>query len=254
MRIAVVSGKGGVGKSTLVASLALALRATRRVGVADLDIEKPSIATILGAGDAEVSVRGDRFVPAVIRGIELMSSDLLFPSRAALLWSKRQEEEAAAQMVELTDWNCGILLYDSPPGTPPVLQSVFSRGLVDSAVLVTTPNPLDVDGAVRSLGLLQEHGVPALGVVFNRCSSGAPGRVEWRGSRGVKARLPVLGTIPEDPRVAERMVLDVGGLAERILRARPVPIPRETARRRAGRRIARMALKATSKILPRVSR
>jgi len=136
-----------------------------------------------------------------------------------------------------------------------VLQSVFSRGLVDSAVLVTTPNPLDVDGAVRSLGLLQEHGVPALGVVFNRCNSGAPSRVEWRGSGGVSARLPVLGRIPEDPRVAKRMTLSDAGirkLAERILRAKPVPIPRETARRRAGRRIARAALKVASKALPRV--
>jgi len=103
LRIAVVSGKGGVGKSTLVASLALTLRDRTGVGIADLDIEKPSIATILGVEDSEVSVRNDRFVPAKVRGIELVSSDLLFPSKAALLWSKRQEEEASAQMVELTD-------------------------------------------------------------------------------------------------------------------------------------------------------
>ncbi|MBW2673538.1 MAG: P-loop NTPase, partial [Deltaproteobacteria bacterium] len=102
LRIAVVSGKGGVGKSTLVASLALTLRDRTGVGIADLDIEKPSIATILGVEDSEVSVRNDRFVPAKVRGIELVSSDLLFPSKAALLWSKRQEEEASAQMVELT--------------------------------------------------------------------------------------------------------------------------------------------------------
>jgi len=250
-RILFVSGKGGVGKTILTTSIALALSKSHRVGLLDADLEKPSAHLVLGVGNRQVRIEKDRFIPVQAGPIEFISNALLFPKTHSLLWSKRKEAEAAHQLLELTLFDSEFLLIDTPPGTPPVLQGLL-RTPMDGAVIVTTPNPLDMDGAKRSLGLLREYRTPLLGVIVNRCSDLDRPRIgekkiAWRynGRPKIDVRLPILGEIPEIHSLRGKPVIEgIDPIAERVIGSLRKPIkwkdlsPMQKLRRAVVRRVA----------------
>jgi len=242
-RILFVSGKGGTGKTTVATSVALALGRSHEVAFLDADLEKPSAHLVFGTGRVEI-IR-DRFVPPRVRGVQFMSNALIFPGAGSLLWPRKREEQAACQLLRLTDFDADFLLIDTPPGTPPALQGLL-REPMDGAVVVTTPAPLDLDGARRGLGLLRERRVPLLGVILNRCTDlrlpePGGGEVRWEiGGPRTRVKLPVLGRIPEDSRVRQRMTIGgVEPIAERVVNQKPL----RWRDRTIGQRLRRAAVK-----------
>ena len=204
--LAVASGKGGVGKSTLTANLAHALaRAGHKVGVVDADIYGPSQPTLLGTGTAKPEARGKQLVPVIgAAGIPVLSMGHLVAPGRALAWRGPMAGNALAQLIE-ADWGeTELLLIDMPPGTGDVALTVIQRFRPDGAVLVSTPQDLALIDAARAGQLFDTAGVPVIGLVENMAGYACPHCGEWSdpfGRGGVEAaagrlELPFLGRVP----------------------------------------------------------
>lgn len=249
-RIAVLSAKGGVGKSLISVSLARSLAKNGRVAILDADLEKPSVNIPLGLYDAEVTTEGERFVPAEKDGIEVMSTSLAFPKMAALLWDRRQERDAAKQLMELTRWKADTLIVDSAPGTGPTAQGIMNGG-IDYALLVSTPDPLSLEGARRSLGLIKEYETPLLGLILNRCRDVRRieirgGKLRWELHKSVRVSVPIIAKIPEDPGIATTMrIPGFDSVARAVLKAmrKPLHLKRVSLARKLRRRGAKFVLR-----------
>lgn len=170
--VAVASGKGGVGKSTVTAKLARALvKLGYRVGVLDADVYGPSMPRLLGVGDAEVEpLEGDLLRPVETQGIKLMSLGFFVSPSDAMLWRGMMASNAIKQLVQQTAWGAlDFLLIDLPPGTGDVHLSMISEIKIDGAVIVSTPSPLAVDDVRRGVEMFRNKNVeiPVLGLVEN---------------------------------------------------------------------------------------
>lgn len=209
--VAIASGKGGVGKSTLAANLAIALaRKGEKVGVIDADIYGPSQPTLLGAPEKPKAEK-KRLVAGAAHGVRLLSVGQLVPSGRALAWRGPMASSALAQLVE-ADWgDAELLIADLPPGTGDVQMSLIQKWKPAGAVIVSTPQDLSLMDAMRAIDLFEKLGVPVLGLVENMAGYVCPhcgGTSDPFGAGGVEAAaaekgIPFLGRVPLSPPLRE---------------------------------------------------
>jgi len=196
--VAVGSGKGGVGKSTLTANLAVALaRMGRKVGVVDADIYGPSQPMLLDATDLRPQAREKTLLPVESQfGVKLLSMGQLVEPGKAIAWRGPMVGSALGQMME-ADWgDTEVLLVDLPPGTGDVQLTMLQRFRPAGAVIVTTPQDLALIDATRALNLFKQTGVPIVGVVENMAGYVCPhcgGVSDPFGSGGAEAAARTLG-------------------------------------------------------------
>jgi ATP-binding protein involved in chromosome partitioning len=203
--IAVGSGKGGVGKSTLTANIAVALaRIGKRVGLIDADIYGPSQPTIFGAHDKPRAEKEKLFPVETAYGVRLLSVGQLVSPGTALAWRGPMATSALNQLIE-ADWgNAEILLVDLPPGTGDVQLSLVAKARPDGAVIVSTPQDLSLIDATRAIDLFGKVSVPVLGIVENMAGYQCPHCGESSdpfGQGGAEASaaklgIPFLGRLP----------------------------------------------------------
>jgi ATP-binding protein involved in chromosome partitioning len=167
--IAVASGKGGVGKSTTAANLALALSAEgAKVGMLDADIYGPSQPTMLGVSGRPESADGKTMEPLVGHGIEVISIGLLVEPDQAMAWRGPMATQALDQLLRQTHWHdLDYLIVDMPPGTGDIQLTLSQRVPVTGAIIVTTPQDIALLDAKKGLKMFEKVGVPILGIVEN---------------------------------------------------------------------------------------
>ncbi len=194
--IAIGSGKGGVGKSTLAANLAIALaRSGKTVGLIDADIYGPSQPKLLGSDD-KPTAEGDKLIPVAAHGLHFLSLGQLVSAGHALAWRGPMATGALARLVE-ADWgDAEYLIVDLPPGTGDVQLSLIQRSRPDGAVIVSTPQDLSLIDATRAIDLFRKTKVPVLGIIENMAGYVCPHCGETSdpfGSGGAEAAAKLLG-------------------------------------------------------------
>jgi ATP-binding protein involved in chromosome partitioning len=211
--VLVVSGKGGVGKSSVATNLAMSLsRGGWRVGLLDADIYGPSIPTMLGVMGRPVSLDGKTIEPLARFGIKLMSIGFLLEDpKAAVIWRGPMLHGALQQFMKDVGWGeLDFLVIDLPPGTGDVALTLSQKVKVTGAVVVTTPQAVATDDVYKSVSMCRKVNIPILGVVENMSwfvdSAGV--RHELFGKGGGQAvadfaEAPLLGQVPLDPSVRE---------------------------------------------------
>jgi ATP-binding protein involved in chromosome partitioning len=172
--IAIGSGKGGVGKSTVAANLAVALaRMGKSVGLIDADVYGPSQPTLLGSA-AKPTAENDRLIPVEAHGLRFLSLGQLVSPGHALAWRGPMATGALAKLVE-ADWgNAELLLVDLPPGTGDVQLSLIQKSRPAGAVIVSTPQDLSLIDARRAVDLFNKMSVPVLGIIENMATYVCP--------------------------------------------------------------------------------
>ena len=167
--IAVASGKGGVGKSTTTANLALALAAEgARVGILDADIYGPSQTMMMGVGGKPDSSDGKTMEPKTNHGVQVMSIGLLVDQDQAMIWRGPMAVQALEQMLRQTNWkDLDYLVVDMPPGTGDIQLTLSQRVPMTGAVVVTTPQDIALLDAKKGIKMFEKVGVPILGIVEN---------------------------------------------------------------------------------------
>jgi len=211
--VLVMSGKGGVGKSSVACNLTMALqRAGWRVGLLDADIYGPSIPTMLGVTGRPVSLDGKTIEPLARFGIKLMSIGFLLEDpKAAVIWRGPMLHGALQQFMKDVSWGeLDFLVMDLPPGTGDVALTLSQRIKVSGAVMVTTPQAVATDDVYKSVSMCRKVNIPVLGVVENMSwfIDTAGVRHELFGKGGGQAvadfaEAPLLGQVPLDPTVRE---------------------------------------------------
>jgi ATP-binding protein involved in chromosome partitioning len=202
--IAVGSGKGGVGKSTLAANLAVALARTgRKVGLVDADIYGPSQPRLMGSHDKPEAV-GKQIVPTLAYGVRMLSIGQLVEAGIALAWRGPMVAGALGQLLD-GDWgDTELMIVDLPPGTGDIQLSLIQKYRPAGAVIVSTPQDLALIDATRAIDLFRKMHVPILGLVENMAGYACPhcGEVsDPFGSGGAEAAarvmaIPFLGRVP----------------------------------------------------------
>ncbi|MSP53450.1 MAG: iron-sulfur cluster carrier protein ApbC [Gammaproteobacteria bacterium] len=166
--IAVGSGKGGVGKSTVAVNLALALAKDARVGILDADIYGPSLPIMLGLTEKPESPDGKTISPIEKYGLQCMSIGLLLVDNAPAIWRGPIVTKALQQMLFDTNWdNLDYLIIDLPPGTGDIQLTLAQKIPVAGAIIVTTPQDLALIDAKKALNMFNKVHVPVLGIVEN---------------------------------------------------------------------------------------
>ena len=167
--VAVASGKGGVGKSTTAANLALALAAEgARVGVLDADIYGPSMPMMLGIEGNPDSSDGKTMEPMRNYGLQVMSIGFLVPQDEAMIWRGPMATQALDQLLRQTHWQgLDYLIVDMPPGTGDIQLTLSQRVPMTGAVVVTTPQDIALLDARKGIRMFEKVGVPILGIVEN---------------------------------------------------------------------------------------
>jgi ATP-binding protein involved in chromosome partitioning len=209
--ILVMSGKGGVGKSTVATNVALALKALGlKVGLLDADIYGPSIPTMLGISGQPMS-DGKRIQPLERFGVKLMSIGFLLEDpKSAVVWRGPMLHGALLQFLKDVEWGeLDFLILDLPPGTGDIALTLSQRVRSNGAIIVTTPQEVALQDVYKSVSMNQKVGIPIVGVVENesyfvcgKCSE----RHELFGSGGGQkiaefAGAPLLGQIPLFPEI-----------------------------------------------------
>jgi ATP-binding protein involved in chromosome partitioning len=211
--ILVISGKGGVGKSTAATNLTMALqRAGHRVGLLDADIYGPSIPTMMGVAGRPISQDGKKIEPLQRFGVRLMSIGFLLEDpRSAVIWRGPMLHGALLQFLKDVNWGpLDFLLLDLPPGTGDVALTLSQRAKVTGAVVVTTPQEVALQDVYKSVAMCKKVEIPILGVIENMSyfedPSGQQHKLFGEGG-GEKvaefAEAPLLGKLPLDPRARE---------------------------------------------------
>jgi ATP-binding protein involved in chromosome partitioning len=167
--VAVASGKGGVGKSTTTANLALALAAEgARVGILDADIYGPSQPMMMGASGRPESLDGQTMEPPEAHGVQVMSIGLIVDADQAMIWRGPMATQALDQLLRQTNWgDLDYLLVDMPPGTGDIALTLSQRVPLTGAVIVTTPQDIALLDARKALKMFEKVGVPILGIIEN---------------------------------------------------------------------------------------
>lgn len=211
--IAIASGKGGVGKSTVTVNLAIALaRAGARVGILDADIYGPSIPMMLG--DCEpVSVQDSHYLPVEAHGIQAMSIAYLTDAEEALIWRGPMLAKSLLQMLDITLWDdLDYLFIDLPPGTGDIQLSLVQKIPLTAAIVVTTPQNIATLDAQKAIKMFARTGIDVLGLIENMAihTCSACGHQEAIFGEGGAQRLceqfqiPLLGQLPLNSLVRQR--------------------------------------------------
>ena len=167
--IAVASGKGGVGKSTVAANLAVALsQSGLKVGLMDADIYGPSVPLMLGVHRKPESEDGKTLIPLEAHGIKLMSMGFMVDERTAMIWRGPMVMSAVQQMLFQVQWGeLDVLVLDLPPGTGDAQLTIAQRVQLAGAVIVSTPQDIALLDARRGLAMFEKVNVPVYGIVEN---------------------------------------------------------------------------------------
>jgi len=234
--VAVASGKGGVGKSTVAANLAVALeRAGARVGLMDTDVYGPSVPVLMGGGESPHVVEG-KIEPPIAYGVKLISMAYFLPKDEAVIWRGPMLHKTIQQFLGDVRWGeLDYLLMDLPPGTGDIQLSLSQTIPLTGAVIVSTPQDLALTVASKAIAMFQKLNVPILGIVENMSYFACPHcgqREDIFGHGGAqeaarKLGLPFLGEIPLDPVI--RVQSDKG---------RPTALDAETANGKAFQKVA----------------
>jgi len=209
--IAVSSGKGGVGKSTVATNLAMALGQKAKVGLLDADIYGPSIPRMLGSLHQKPTISPDqRLEPIMRHGIKLMSIGFLIDENAAVVWRGPMLFKAMDQFLRDVNWGeLDYLVVDLPPGTGDVQLSLAQKVPVAGAVMVSTPQNVALTDVKRAVDMFNRIGVPVLGMVENMAYMINPANGEklqlfpkgelesYMAAKGI----PKLGEVPFNPNV-----------------------------------------------------
>ena len=204
--LAVASGKGGVGKSTVAVNLAAALSMRGlSVGLLDADVYGPSLPTMLGMS-GKPEYRDAMMEPHIVHGLKAMSVGLLTKADDAMIWRGPMASQALTQMLTQTRWGTeaeplDILVVDLPPGTGDVQLTLVQKTPLDGAVIVSTPQEVALADARRAHTLFQKVETPTLGLIENMS-----GPVFGRGGAEAEARrlgIPYLGDLPLDAALRE---------------------------------------------------
>ncbi|NMG76824.1 iron-sulfur cluster carrier protein ApbC [Aromatoleum diolicum] len=217
--IAVASGKGGVGKSTTAANLALALVAEgARVGVLDADIYGPSQPQMLGIGEHKPhSLDGKTMEPLEAHGLQAMSIGFLVDIETPMVWRGPMATQALNQLLKETNWkDLDYLIIDMPPGTGDIQLTLSQSVPLTGAVIVTTPQDIALLDARKGLKMFEKVGVPIIGVVENMsihiCSNCGHEEPIFGTGGGAKLcsdyNIPFLGALPLDLQI--RLEADSG--------------------------------------------
>lgn len=204
--IAVGSGKGGVGKSTSAANLALALAAEGlKVGLLDADLYGPSVPKLLGI-EGRPAIRDDAiFTPHEAYGLKVMSIGSMLVPGQAVVWRGPMATSGLRQLLRETDWGgLDVLIIDLPPGTGDIHIALFQQTIVDGMVIVSTPQDLALIDAQKAIDMVRRMNVPVLGLIENMSYFIAPdtgNRYDIFGHGGAekaaaKLDIPFLGAIP----------------------------------------------------------
>lgn len=226
-KVAVASGKGGVGKSTVAANLAVALsRAGNKVGLMDTDVYGPSVPLLMGGREEPKVVEG-KIEPPVEYGIKLISMAYFLPKDEAVIWRGPMLHKTISQFLGEVRWGeLDYLLMDLPPGTGDIQLSLSQTIPLTGAVIVSTPQDLALAVASKAIAMFQKLNVPILGIIENMsyyvCRH-CGGREDIFGHGGARAAshklgFPFLGEIPLD--VSIRIQSDSG---------KPVALSKETS-------------------------
>jgi ATP-binding protein involved in chromosome partitioning len=259
--VAVASGKGGVGKSTVAVNVALALaQEGASVGLLDADIYGPSQPRMLGLlGRRPETKDGKTLEPLAAHGIVAMSIGFLVDDQQPMAWRGPMVTSALNQLLTQTNWGAlDYLIVDMPPGTGDIQLTLAQRVPVSGAIIVTTPQDIALADARKGLEMFQKVSVPVLGVVENmslhiceRCGHeerifGAHGGRDLSAEYGV----PLLGSLPLDKRIREET--DAGAPTVAADPAGPIARAfREAALRAAGELAARG--KDYSRLFPKIT-
>jgi ATP-binding protein involved in chromosome partitioning len=208
--IAVSSGKGGVGKSTVAVNLAVALgKAGARVGLMDADIYGPNVPRMIGVSTAPPVV-DQRIIPLVAHGIKTISLGLLIPRDQPAIWRGPIIMKIIGQFLRDVEWGqLDFLIVDMPPGTGDAQLSLVQSAHVHGAIIVTTPQAVAAGDALRGVKMFERVNVPVLGIVENmswlecpHCGKPSPIFGQGGGEKlAAEVGLPLLAQIPLDPRV-----------------------------------------------------
>ena len=211
--IAVASGKGGVGKSTTAANLALALVAMgHKVGLLDADIYGPSMPTMLGVNERPAPASEKTIKPVQAHGLLVMSIGFLVDQDTPMVWRGPMVHGALTQFLEQVVWGkLDFVIVDMPPGTGDAQLTLTQKAPLSGAVIVTTPQQVSLIDARKGLKMFEQVKVPVLGIVENMSylvAEGVDGELDLfgRGSAAKAAKelgVPFLGEIPLEPAVSK---------------------------------------------------
>ena len=207
--IAVASGKGGVGKSTVAINLAAALaKAGNTTGLLDADIYGPSMPQLLGVTEKPQLSKDKKLIPIKANGMHTMSIGYLVDTDQAMIWRGPMAQGALVQMLEDVDWPAlDALVLDLPPGTGDIQLTIAQRIPVSGAVLVTTPSELALADVTRAIAMFEKTNVPVLGLIENMAYLDAPDGTrlypfgEGGAAMAEKLKLTHLAALPLDTNI-----------------------------------------------------
>ncbi len=212
--VAVASGKGGVGKSTMAVNLALALAAEgAAVGLLDADIYGPSLPMMMGIEGRPESADGKSMEPLENYGVQVMSIGFLVAQDEAMIWRGPMATQALEQLLRQTNWkDLDYLIVDLPPGTGDIQLTLSQRVPMTGAVIVTTPQDIALLDAKKGIKMFEKVGVPILGIVENmavhvcsKCGHAEHIFGEGGGKRmAAEYGMDYLGALPLDIRIREQ--------------------------------------------------
>jgi ATP-binding protein involved in chromosome partitioning len=243
--IAVASGKGGVGKSTVAANLAVALHnAGARVGLCDCDIYGPSISLMFGSREQLMATEENRILPIEQYGVRLMSMGFLLDDASPAILRGPMVTRYTQQFLRQVEWGeLDVLLLDLPPGTGDIQLTIVQTVALTGAIIVTTPQEVALIDARKAATMFAKVNVPVLGLIENMSYFVSPSdgkRYDIFGSGGgereaKRLRVPLLGQVPID--IATREAGDRG-----------MPVAAEDSNSTVGREFSRIAAELRKKL------
>jgi ATP-binding protein involved in chromosome partitioning len=209
--IAVASGKGGVGKTTLAVNLALALvKLGHKVGLLDADVYGPNVPIMLGSTTEPMTTVQQRIIPVDAQGLKMISMGLLNPGDKPVIWRGPMLHSVITQFLRSVEWGeLDYLVIDLPPGTGDVQLTLIQTVAVTGAVVVTTPSTVALADVRKAIEMFRQVNVEVLGVVENMSTfscphCGKPVDIFGHGEglrTAIEYGVPLLGEVEIDPRI-----------------------------------------------------
>jgi ATP-binding protein involved in chromosome partitioning len=209
--LAVASGKGGVGKTTVAVNLSLALaKLGHKVGLLDADVYGPNVPIMLGTSAEPLATMDKRIIPVDVQGVKMISMGLLNPGDKPMIWRGPMLHSVITQFLRSVEWGqLDYLIIDLPPGTGDVQLTLIQTVAVTGAVVVTTPSTVALADVRKAIEMFRQVNVEVLGVVENMSSFACPHCHQpidiFGHGEGAKTAaaygVPVLGEIEIDPRI-----------------------------------------------------